>query len=505
MNNDLNIYEFKFKDVCVEKPFTIINVLDDTYKKLSDLISFCVAKRKTFIDFKDTIISKFNELKISEVYPEMKDKMNTLCMECVSKWLTENKNKDTYTRSILIDCEKEKMKNKNYDMNNIDNEVFVIKRKLFPMEAMKRERNYESRVMCTVEYRIDNNVKFNVKNVELFRIPCMVNSNVCNLRGLSESDVVKYGGCPLDGGGYFVLGNGLEYVLESQIRNAPNVLQVFNKQNPNTIDTEDDKEDDDNARFTDSNVNKNNNAFVCRISSAFEDQVISYLNEITFEYDKKKDDFVSHVSFPIRRGVRIQESLSDFVILFHEFSGLRIFLSNIIKTKNYEISTFLKNMDQKIEDGFDEKTDKKMDKFRNDEIKDKICNNLFPHLGRDVGPHKTKEFLELMLFRLFATVLKRRPVDQKDHYAFKRVDVAGTLCREIIDKRFNSKLRGVQKKLENFVNGASGGIMNHHKILSFFNFKNELSHDVNYPFLTGNWGSSKKRSIHAYRGIAADG
>ena len=93
----------------------------------------------------------------------MKDKMNTLCMECVLKWLTENKNKDTYTRSILIDCEKEKMKNKNYDMNNIDNEVFVIKRKLFPMEAMKRERNYESRVMCTVEYRIDNNVKFNEK------------------------------------------------------------------------------------------------------------------------------------------------------------------------------------------------------------------------------------------------------------------------------------------------------------------------------------------------------
>ena len=25
-------------------------------------------------------------------------------------------------------------------MNNIDNEVFVIKRKLFPMEAMKREK-----------------------------------------------------------------------------------------------------------------------------------------------------------------------------------------------------------------------------------------------------------------------------------------------------------------------------------------------------------------------------
>ena len=142
--------------------------------------------------------------------------------------------------------------------------------------------------MCTVEYRIDNNVKFNVKNVELFRIPCMVNSNVCNLRGLSESDVVKYGGVLWTVVGILCLGNGLEYVLESQIRNAPNVLQVFNKQNPNTIDTEDDKEDDDNARFTDSNVNKNNNAFVCRISSAFEDQVISYLNEITFEYDKKR-------------------------------------------------------------------------------------------------------------------------------------------------------------------------------------------------------------------------
>ena len=56
----------------------------------------------------------------------------------------------------------------------------------------------------------------------------MVNSKICNLYNLPQKDIIKRGGCPMDGGGYFILKNGLDYVIVSQIRNAPNVLQVFN-------------------------------------------------------------------------------------------------------------------------------------------------------------------------------------------------------------------------------------------------------------------------------------
>ena len=499
----INKYRLKFNNVHMEKPSIIINIFEKTYDSVQTNISNILNQNKLGLsDDIDTFIGRIITLLNTEVNillsEDMKDMGGLLSIKCLHKWITLNSSSSNTlfhsNRNILIskliELKRTERKELNLPMNTLDLNEFIKKTPLYPKDALLNQMTYESRVMCDIEY-INNYNNITIKNFELFRFPCMINSKLCNLYQLPKEDIIKRGGCPLDGGGYFILKNGLEYVIASQIRNAPNVLQVFNNQKT-LSDMNDIGIDENDIKLIDSDKNIDKRSFVCRISSAYEDQNISFVNEITWGYDKN-NTIECNVKFLLRRGIYMESSLKSFLNVFKKLSGHEIILSNIIDTKNKKIMNYIEslNNDNNIEDDMTEFM-KKYNEMTLDQLTKKICHNLFPHLGADVASFKTKEFIELMIYRLLSTILKRRPLDQKDHYAFKRVDTAGTLCREIIDKRYNKMINKINKKMIDLFNKASGIFMNEYTLIKLFDFSDELTDDLLYPFITGNWGSSKQ-------------
>ena len=66
------------------------------------------------------------------------------------------------------------------------------------------------------------------------KIPIMLRSTFCILRGLPDQDLYDLNECPYDSGGYFII-NGSEKVLIAQERMATNHVYVFAKAQPSPI------------------------------------------------------------------------------------------------------------------------------------------------------------------------------------------------------------------------------------------------------------------------------
>lgn len=66
------------------------------------------------------------------------------------------------------------------------------------------------------------------------KVPIMLRSTFCILRGLGDQELYDLNECPYDSGGYFII-NGSEKVLIAQERMATNHVYVFAKAQPSPI------------------------------------------------------------------------------------------------------------------------------------------------------------------------------------------------------------------------------------------------------------------------------
>ena len=72
----------------------------------------------------------------------------------------------------------------------------------------------------------ENLLSENVFDVDFLKIPTMLHSKSCLLRGMSKGELHAKGECPYEQGGYFIIG-GLEKVIVSQERNLLNNIQTM--------------------------------------------------------------------------------------------------------------------------------------------------------------------------------------------------------------------------------------------------------------------------------------
>src|SRR3989338_8789765 len=81
---------------------------------------------------------------------------------------------------------------------------------IMPAEARIRGLTYSAPV--SLEVTIKQEGQLESHDVEIGRIPIIVKSNVCNLKGMSKEELIKNYIDPLDPGGYFII-NGNERVI----------------------------------------------------------------------------------------------------------------------------------------------------------------------------------------------------------------------------------------------------------------------------------------------------
>ncbi len=105
-----------------------------------------------------------------------------------------------------------------YDGNN---------KKFYPIEARLRKLTYRSSVKVEAVFHLDDTIK-EIDVIEIAKLPIMLKSKYCNLYGLNDEELIRLGEDPEDYGGYFII-NGNERVLIMQEDLAGNRFFVSSK------------------------------------------------------------------------------------------------------------------------------------------------------------------------------------------------------------------------------------------------------------------------------------
>ena len=111
-----------------------------------------------------------------------------------------------------------------------------------------------------------------------------------------------------------------------------------------------------------------------------------------------------------------------------------------------------------------------------------IDRYLFPHLGNDMRDRVSKaHFLARMAESCFELALGKRAEDDKDHYANKRLKLAGDLMEDLFRVSFNRLARDIKFQLER------ANMRNRELNVATIVRADVLTDRLQHPLATGNW------------------
>ena len=92
------------------------------------------------------------------------------------------------------------------------------------------------------------------------------------------------------------------------------------------------------------------------------------------------------------------------------------------------------------------------DKKKKEFALDVLNNDLFPHC---ISKEQKIYFLGLMANKLLQTSFGWRPIDDRDSYRNKRIDLAGALLNNLFRNYFNKLVKDMQKQVQREINNGS--------------------------------------------------
>jgi DNA-directed RNA polymerase subunit B len=292
--------------------------------------------------------------------------------------------------------------------------------KIYPMDARLRNLTYAASIYLTM-IPVEDNIEGERVEVFIGRLPIMVKSIKCRLNELSREQLIEEGEDPDDPGGYFII-NGSERVLVAQEDLVANRILV------------------DVGRAGSSATH------TAKVFST----AAGYRVPITLI---RLRDGTLHVSFPSVPG-RIP------LCILMKSLGLKTD-KEIVETvsDDPEIQQLMiPSLDQAsaittIEDALDYIGNRvaigQTREYRIQRAQQILDKYFLPHLGTDARSRKKKAlFLGQMAEKLLELVSGRRKTDDKDHYANKRLKLAGDLLMSLFRVAFKNLCRDIRYQLE---------------------------------------------------------
>lgn len=361
---------------------------------------------------------------------------------------------------------------------------------LLPADARLRNLNYAAPVYleCTV---YDEKKEPITEEVEIGMVPVMVKSKICNLHPKNIDDALrkarkiefpekisyeeklfKAGEDPCDPGGYFII-NGSERTLVTLEDLAPNRILL-------------EREEKYGEKV--------------EIAKCFS-QRGSYRALITVERDRNS---ILLISFPqIPKPIKLVNLMKALgVETDKEIVEMISFDEDVVKY-------VLKNIEEADVDSYEEAIEYigrrvapgQSREYRIQRAEQVLDQYLLPHLGSDKSSRKAKAFfLARMAEMVLELYLGKRREDDKDHYANKRLKLAGDLMEEIFRVAFLRLLKDVKYQLERAkVRGRT-------LKMSTAVRSDVLTDRIMHPMATGNWiggrtGVSQLIDRHNYMSI----
>ena len=273
---------------------------------------------------------------------------------------------------------------------------------LTPLEAMTRNISYSAPVFLEMIPTI-NNVEQSPVRVKICELPVMVKSNRCALHGKSKEELIELGEDPDNPGGYFIV-DGTERVIvmvEEIVSNRP-IIEIRNSIETARINSE------INGYIQKHTVERKKGIYYVSFANAKSIPIIVLLRALGLETDK---DMITAITSE-------KDEMEEIYFNIYEFD-----VSTSRQAKNY-IKRLLHFTD-------DENGERR--------FSDIIDKYLLPHLGQTSASRKKKAlYLANVVEKLLKVHLGKLPPQDLDHYANKRIKMAG----DFLEILFRSLLLG---------------------------------------------------------------
>ncbi len=339
---------------------------------------------------------------------------------------------------------------------------------LFPSEARLRNLTYSAPIQLEMTL-VQGDERQEGVITTIGQLPIMVESTACNLYGLGDDERVRQGEDPLDPGGYFIV-NGSERVLMTLEDLASNKIMT---------------------EFTE---RYNERIYVAKVFSQFR----GYRALVIVERNRKN---LLEVSFPSVAGHLRFVDLMRALGLMGDHD-----IVNAVSTDEDILTFMMQNLEESECDNVDEGIMYVGKKLAPNQTKDYqrkraefvLDNYLLPHLNHLMPAHLKEDdpgyqdavesvrlakahFLGRMAEACFDLVLNKRRIDDKDHYANKRLKLAGDLMEDLFRISLNRLTRDIKYQLER----AS---MRHRELSITTAVRADvLTERLLHPLATGNW------------------
>lgn len=321
-----------------------------------------------------------------------------------------------------------------------------------PQEARLRDLNYMAPIMLRLRI-VEDGIERDANTIKIGEIPVMVRSKICTLSEQNLDLYIEKNNGPIDEtrenklryvdedptdpGGYFIIG-GSERVIVSLEDLAPNKILV-------------EYEEKYDSRVEVAKIFSQKSGFRALISM------------------EKGSDGIINVSIPTVAGtiplVILMKALGiDKDVDIHEaiYTDPRmdpLIYANIEDSRNLKIlppnginnnEDALSYLEKRFAAG-------QAKEFRDKKITQMLDRALLPHLGDDVSDRLKKAiYLGRMARSLLELNLGMRHVDDKDHYANKRIKLSGDLLDELFRNAFQSVMKDLKYQLEKTYNKKRG-------------------------------------------------
>lgn len=320
---------------------------------------------------------------------------------------------------------------------------------LYPSIARLRNLTYSAPLylQCWV---IDEGKELEEEWVRIGELPVMVKSKICNL---NEVDPVSVGEDPLDPGGYFII-NGTERALMTLEDLAPNKILLEREE-----------------KYGES----------VEIAKCFS-QRRGYRALITVERTRNN---ILEVSFPqlpkpiqfvvMMRALGVESDQEIVEMVSSDPEIMKFLLENVEVAEVETQEEAIDYIGRRVAPG-------QSREYRLQRAEQVIDQNFLPHIGTEKEDRKAKAFfLARMAEACLELYLGYRSEDDKDHYANKRLKLAGDLMEEIFRVAFLRLIKDVKYQLERAkVRGRS-------MKMSTAVRSDVLTDRIMHPMATGNW------------------
>jgi len=299
-------------------------------------------------------------------------------------------------------------------------EVDGSEHSIYTTEARLRDLTYAAPMRLEITL-VEDGVEKTKENVYIGDLPVMLKSKLCPLSSLSPEELINIGEDPYDPGGYFII-NGSERVIVALEDLAPNRILVDVKKAGGKL------------------------SYQAKIFST----TIGFRARILLELKPNASIFVSIPGVP---------TSIPFVILMRAL-GLEsdkeiaeaVSLDGDIQDQlepSFEKATDINTTKDAIEYIGNRVAYGQLEEYRIRRAKQVLDRNFMPHIGQTNDKRREKAlFLGEMALRVIELKLKRREIDDRDHYANKRIRLAGPLLADLFRMAFGRLFRDIKYQLD---------------------------------------------------------